>query len=98
MSEVITYETRQEILAFIVAYRNVLPYCPTIREIGEAVSIKTPSVVKYHLDYLARLGYLDWLENQARTVHATREGNRIVIQILVTEFEQRLQKDLPLRS
>ncbi|WP_206108291.1 LexA family protein [Paludisphaera soli] len=47
-----------EILAFIVAYRDANGLSPTVREIGEALSIKSPNGVMCHTRALVRKGLL----------------------------------------
>lgn len=51
-------KTRKEILKFIVGYVNEHGYAPTVREIGSAVNLKSPSSVKSHMDILFRIGCL----------------------------------------
>ncbi|WP_206108295.1 LexA family protein [Paludisphaera soli] len=47
-----------EILAFLVAYRDANGVLPTVREIGEALAIKSPNGVMCHLKALAKKGLL----------------------------------------
>jgi repressor LexA len=49
---------QQEIWEFIVAYVDRSGYPPTVREIGEAVGLASPSTVHAHLANLERAGYL----------------------------------------
>jgi repressor LexA len=49
---------QQEIWEFIVAYVDRTGYPPTVREIGEAVGLASPSTVHAHLANLERAGYL----------------------------------------
>jgi repressor LexA len=52
--------SRQErILAFIRRYLAENDYPPTIREIGQAAGISSTSVVKYNLERLREMGYID---------------------------------------
>lgn len=50
---------QQKILEFIQAFIRENRFPPTIREIGEKVSISSTSVVKYNLDALERKGYIE---------------------------------------
>lgn len=51
---------RQErILTFIRRYLAENDYPPTIREIGQAAGISSTSVVKYNLERLQEMGYID---------------------------------------
>ena len=49
---------QQEIWAFLVDYVDRHGYPPTVREIGEAVGLASPSTVHAHLANLERGGYL----------------------------------------
>jgi repressor LexA len=49
---------QQEIWAFLVDYVDRLGYPPTVREIGEAVGLASPSTVHAHLANLERAGLL----------------------------------------
>jgi len=49
---------QQEIWDFLVEYADAHGYPPTVREIGEAVGLASPSTVHAHLANLERAGYL----------------------------------------
>ncbi len=49
---------QREIFDFVVAYADKHGYPPTVREIGEAVGLASPSTVHAHLANLERAGYL----------------------------------------
>jgi repressor LexA len=49
---------QQEIWTFLVDYVDRHGYPPTVREIGEAVGLASPSTVHAHLANLERAGYL----------------------------------------
>src|SRR5438093_362284 len=49
---------QQEIWNFLVQYVDGHGYPPTVREIGEAVGLASPSTVHSHLANLERAGYL----------------------------------------
>jgi repressor LexA len=49
---------QQEIWEFVVDYADRTGYPPTVREIGEAVGLASPSTVHAHLANLERAGYL----------------------------------------
>jgi repressor LexA len=49
---------QQQILDFIEHRTNDRGYPPSVREIGEAVGLASPSTVHSHLANLQRLGYL----------------------------------------
>ena len=49
---------QREIFDFVVAYADKHGYPPTVREIGEAVGLASPSTVHAHLANLERAGYV----------------------------------------
>ena len=51
-------ERQREILDFIVAQQRDRGFPPSVREIGEAVGLTSPSTVHTHLEILQREGYL----------------------------------------
>jgi len=51
-------ERQREIWEFVVAYVDAHGYPPTVREIGEAVGLASPSTVHAHLANLERAGLL----------------------------------------
>jgi repressor LexA len=57
MSEDLT-DRQRAILEFIVAEQTTRGYPPSVREIGEAVGLTSPSTVHSHLETLQRRGYL----------------------------------------
>ncbi|MGH9064941.1 MAG: transcriptional repressor LexA [Acidimicrobiales bacterium] len=57
MPEVMTAK-RREILDFIAAQQRERGYPPSVREIGEAVGLASPSTVHSHLEVLQRQGFL----------------------------------------
>jgi repressor LexA len=51
-------QRQREIYDFVVSYADGHGYPPTVREIGEAVGLASPSTVHAHLANLERAGYL----------------------------------------
>jgi len=67
-----------EILDFIAAHCDRAGYPPTVREIGTAVGLASPSTVHAHLSKLTESGYLerDPSKPRAMNVSRTRTGAR----------------------
>lgn len=61
-------ERQQNMLLYISTVVKTKNYPPSIREIGEAVELKSSSTVKGHLDRLKALGYVTWEEGKPRTL------------------------------
>lgn len=58
MADVALTDRQRQILEVIEANLRERGYPPTVREIGEAVGLTSPSTVHNHLESLKRLGYL----------------------------------------
>src|SRR3954467_6908541 len=59
---------QQEIWAFLVDYVDRHGYPPTVREIGEAVGLASPSTVHAHLANLERAGLLKRFTGKPRAL------------------------------
>ncbi len=63
---------QQQILETIQSSIETRGYPPSVREIGEAVGLASPSTVKHHLDTLERLGALQRDPGRPRAIEVTR--------------------------
>ena len=61
-----------EILDFISQHCDRTGYPPTVREIGNAVGLASPSTVHAHLSKLAECGYLRRDPSKPRAMHVSR--------------------------
>lgn len=52
-------EMQQRVYQFILAYIAEHGYAPSVRDICDAVGLKSPSTVHFHLKNLAELGYIE---------------------------------------
>lgn len=62
-------EVRKRIYDFIVEYFKEYGYSPSVREIGEAVNLKSTSSVYSHLNTMVREGKIKMRGNSPRTIH-----------------------------
>jgi repressor LexA len=67
---------QQEIYDFVVGYVDRLGYPPTVREIGEAVGLASPSTVHAHLANLERAGLLRRDPTKPRALELTGPRRR----------------------
>ncbi len=74
MSEDITTRQRQ-ILECIEAHQRARGYPPSVREIGQAVGLTSPSSVHAHLATLQRLGYLVRDPTKPRAIEVRWDSN-----------------------
>ena len=59
---------QQQIYDFIVSFSNRHGYPPSVREIGEAVGLKSPSTVHFHLKGLEAAGLITKAEGKTRAI------------------------------
>ena len=52
-------EMQQRIYQFLLSYLDERGYAPSVRDICDAVGLKSPSTVHFHLKNLAELGYIE---------------------------------------
>ena len=69
-------ETQQRILEYIENYREENGYPPSVREIGQAVDLKSTSTVHGHLNRLEKKGLLHRKAMKPRTIDVSREESR----------------------
>ncbi len=62
------YEKQKKILEYIEQYSNINGYPPTVREIGAAVGLNSPSTVHGYLQRLERDGKLEKGEGSSRAL------------------------------
>ena len=67
---------QEEIFGFIKSFIDESGTPPSVREIGKAVNLSSPSTVQYHLNALIDAGYLEKGEaNQKRTIRLAKKGS-----------------------
>src|SRR5918994_5414553 len=67
-------ERQREIYDFVVGYADRHGYPPTVREIGGAVGLASPSTVHAHLANLERAGYLKRDPTKPRALELVKRG------------------------
>ena len=73
---------QEEILNYIDKTIKSNGYSPTVREICEAVGLKSTSTVQYHLKKLIDLGFLNKSENISRSITSRTVDSKFGIPIL----------------
>ena len=73
---------QEEILNYIDKTINNKGYSPTVREICEAVGLKSTSTVQYHLKKLIELGFLNKSDNISRSITSKAVDAKFGIPIL----------------
>lgn len=73
---------QQRIYDFLVSYIHTRGYPPSVREIGEAVGLKSPSTVHFHLKHLEEAGVIAKGAGKGRAITLTApaaEENKVPI-------------------
>ena len=82
-----TSNKQTEIYEFLCAYLEQNGHGPSIREIAEAVGLKSTATVHYHLNELKRIGKIEMDEKKKRTItlpELSRSSRQIPILGVVT--------------
>lgn len=77
-------EKRTQILDFILKYSSENGFPPSIREICDAVGLKSPSTVHSHIKILKENGYLDDNGGKKRGLSLTKQSQSRQVPILGT--------------
>lgn len=59
---------QREIYNYIKNHIAEKQYPPTIREIAEAIGLKSPSTVHGHLDRMRKMGHINFIDSLPRTL------------------------------
>lgn len=68
---------QQELFDWLVDYIRKNQHSPSIRQMMQAMRLKSPAPVQSRLDHLQRKGYIDWTPGKARTIrilHPASQG------------------------
>ena len=80
---------RHEILSFISSHIQKTGISPTIREIAQAVGLKSPSAVQYHLNILKKQGLICSGIQQNRSIEPTSAGhNSLLVPVVAITGEK----------
>ena len=90
MAETQITARQREILDFIESQIRTRGYPPSVREIGEAVGLTSPSTVHSHLNTLTRLGHLRRDPSKPRAIEVRWDSNSGVV------MERRPVRHVPL--
>lgn len=70
-------EMQQRIYRFILAYIGENGYAPSVRDICDAVGLKSPSTVHFHLKNLAEQGCIERSAFKGRAIVPTERGGSV---------------------
>jgi repressor LexA len=86
----ILYPKERQILDFISQFIQRYGYAPTLKEIGDALSISSPATVHEHIDRIRQKGFIRKLDGTARGLEVAKEyrtaGNEGSVELPVLGF------------
>lgn len=65
---------QQRVYDYIVAFIDEKGYAPSVREIGEALGLRSPSTVHFHIKHLQELGLIEKGAGKGRAIALRREA------------------------
>ncbi len=75
-------KVQQELYSYLVKYINESQHAPSIRQMMEAMNLKSPAPIQSRLERLRNKGYIDWIDGQARTIRILQQPNQQNLPIL----------------
>ena len=66
-------EAQNELYEWIKSYMKDFQHSPSIRQMMEAMSLKSPAPIQSRLKHLQEKGYISWQEGKARTLQIVDE-------------------------
>lgn len=61
-------EPQRQLYDWLVEYIRTSQHSPSIRQMMQAMNLKSPAPIQSRLDYLRNKGYIDWTTGKARTI------------------------------
>ncbi|MBP7041013.1 MAG: repressor LexA [Anaerolineaceae bacterium] len=82
----------KKILAFLEEYQQDKGYPPSIREIGDHTQISSTSVVKYYLNQLEEMGYIERRSNVSRGINLIKNAGGSILQTMKNAAAQAMDQ------
>jgi len=70
-------EAQRELYEWLAEYIRMHQHSPSIRQMMQAMSLKSPAPIQSRLEHLRVKGYIEWNEGKARTIrilHPVKQG------------------------
>ncbi len=65
-------EAQQQLYDWLVDYVRTYQHSPSIRQMMQAMQLKSPAPVQSRLEHLRAKGYIEWTEGRARTIRISQ--------------------------
>ena len=66
-------QPQQELYDWLINYISQYQHSPSIRQMMQAMNLKSPAPIQSRLEHLRHKGYIDWIEGKARTIHIVHQ-------------------------
>jgi repressor LexA len=66
-------EAQQELYEWLTDYIRANQHSPSIRQMMQAMNLKSPAPIQSRLEHLRTKGYIEWSEGRARTIRVLRQ-------------------------
>ena len=66
-------EAQKELYGWIKNYIKNFQHCPSIRQMMQAMNLKSPAPIQSRLKHLQEKGYISWQEGKARTLKVVED-------------------------
>ncbi|ABA21818.1 SOS-response transcriptional repressor, LexA [Trichormus variabilis ATCC 29413] len=61
-------QAQQELYEWLAEYIRIHQHSPSIRQMMQAMNLKSPAPIQSRLEHLRTKGYIEWTEGKARTI------------------------------
>jgi repressor LexA len=65
-------ERHRKIMEFLTRFQEQSGYCPSIRQIGDSIQVKSTSLIDYYLNQLQQMGFIERDEHVSRSIRILR--------------------------
>lgn len=69
-------EPQQELYNWLAQYIRTHQHSPSIRQMMQAMKLKSPAPIQSRLEHLRAKGYIEWSEGKARTIRIVKTEKR----------------------
>jgi repressor LexA len=69
-------EAQQELYDWLAGYIRSHQHSPSIRQMMQAMNLKSPAPIQSRLEHLRTKGYIEWSEGKARTIRILHPSSR----------------------
>jgi repressor LexA len=87
-------ERHKKIMAFLSQFQDDNGYSPSIREIGDSISVKSTSLVDYYLNQLEEMGYISRDNRVSRSIRVLKSVDSPAVKVsnAVKQVKARLEE------